>query len=138
MNTKRKTLSTFFAGLIFLAISSSAVAELPRLVSVGMSPSEVIKLRGAPLEKDEHETSRKIIWKYKDGVVVFLNGKIINTKGKTNNKSSTNQPVVKKPRAKKGTGEELSQKEVDDIIAAIPNDTGKPATNPATGGASSQ
>jgi hypothetical protein len=137
MISKLKGLILFFA-LLNLLTFNSVLAQLPGLISVGMSPSDVIKLRGAPLEKDEHETSRKIIWKYKDGVVVFLNGKVVNTKSKSYKKTYNNQPIVKKSRAKKGTGEELSQKEVDDIIAAIPNDTGKPAGNTATGGASSQ
>lgn len=122
--------------LVFMPIN--VLAQLPGMISVGMSPADVIKLRGAPIDKDEHETSRKIIWRYKDGVVVFKNGKVIKTKDESVNKVLNKDSVIKKSSAKKGTGEDLSQKEVDDIIAAIPNDTGKPNSNPMPGGASSQ
>src|SRR4051812_11716187 len=55
-----------------LSASFSSSAESPRPMK--MSFADVLKLYGAPEERDEHETARIVIWKYPFGKVVFHDG----------------------------------------------------------------
>lgn len=119
----------------------SSYADLPNGVIPGMDMVAVQKRKGQPLEKLENEVTRIIIWRYKDGIAKFYDGKIIQEDNLDNIKYKRTYVTPKNLPNKSGekTKSKLTQKEVDEIINSIPNDTGKPPqAEPPLGGASSQ
>jgi hypothetical protein len=121
--------------IFVITISGFVNLVFAQSVKTGMTFSDVAKLKGQPLNTDEHETSRKVIWTYKDLKVVFKDGKVIGPgshKISTDKKQTKDSGLIKsknkKELARKGTGELLGQTEVDEIIASIPNEADKPAT----------
>lgn len=116
---------------LLLMVALDAHAERLAPVANGMSLNDVLKTRGAPLEKDVHEADRVVLWKYADGVVTFKNGKLIHfsaaqPKVTTMAKAHEVEAPIQRPQRA-----QISQEEVDDIINAIPNDTGKESSNSA-------
>lgn len=120
----------FFTALCTALLTLPAFAELTQArLKAGMSFNEVIAVKGAPLEKDEHETSRVAIWRYKDESVRFYDGKLEIAS------PIVAVPVVAQPKSEKAVvaapskgvsskkRDKISQKVVDEIFDALPNDT---------------
>lgn len=68
--------------LVFVLLISAVLwdasisAESRPAISLGMSLSEVLSLRGSPLEKTEYESMRTESWRYADGTLLFRAGRV--------------------------------------------------------------
>jgi hypothetical protein len=94
----------------------------PRLTT-GLSYQDVITMKGFPLSTDTHETSRITVWNYKTGPVYFKDGKTM-VRPKNWDRGHTKVAPVKTAFPKPRTKTALTQRDVDDIISAIPSDKG--------------
>ncbi len=113
-----------FCSCFLLSLASNANADVQSL-KPGMTFSEVIAAKGAPLEKDDHEVSRVVIWKYKDSSLRFFNGRLqiastAEPKAGVSRSNLRANTVESKPQSKRD--ESLSQDVVDEIIDALPNE----------------
>lgn len=108
--------------LIFLLLLPSICLAEQIPLHLGMSMSDVIKLKGSPKIKDEHEVSRIIKWTYDDATVIFKNGLIAAAVQKQKSASLSAQRIA--AASVRNPPTEISQEIADDIIKAIPNDPG--------------
>lgn len=112
----------FSALIVSLIPCTTFAAERLGPVTNGMSFNEVLRSRGAPLEKDVHESHRVVLWRYSDGTLKFVNGKLVMFSAMKAKEFHAGSVNVGMPAPKQKPV--ISQEEVDDIINAIPNDTG--------------
>ena len=112
--------------VLILAIVSAekTIAERGSRLATGLTFNEVIKVKGFPLSSDTHETSRLVIWSYKNSTVFFKDGR---TTSKPQNWKPVANPQTKPVTldlAKTKVKSSLTQTDVDEILSAIPNDKG--------------
>ncbi|NDC38390.1 MAG: hypothetical protein EBZ48_10105 [Proteobacteria bacterium] len=65
---------------IALTVGSASAADCPAL-SVGLQMNEVLTRWGEPQRREEQESRRRELWVYQDGVVTFLQGRVIDYPG---------------------------------------------------------
>ena len=129
----------------FLLCHACFAQEDQQPLRPGMTFNEVVKIKGAPIEKDEHEVSRIILWKYKGDTLKFYEGKLQVSSPNHGMRpmlppeAELPKPIEKvatvkkvKPKSEKP---EMEQKAVDELIDALPNEGTKGTS--ISGGASS-
>jgi hypothetical protein len=98
-------------------------AQPAQRLTTGLSYQDVITIKGFPLSTDTHETSRITVWNYKTGPVYFKDGKTM-VRPKDWDRGHLKAAPVKTPLPKPRAKTSLTQRDVDDIISAIPSDKG--------------
>lgn len=121
----------FLVGLTFFLCSLPSYAATPPVVVNGMDFNQVLKLRGQPLEKDFHEARRIVLWRYADTTLTFHDGKLVRQGAPLKRPNTPSQP--KRAAVPKKIQHKISQKDVDDIISAIPNEGDTPTGAANTG-----
>jgi len=128
--TRKNRFSIILCLIVFFAGATPLFADPSMTIPGGLTQDAVQRIKGAPLSTDVQETSRVIVWIYKDGPVYFRDGRTVGLHASHSKRMNRNDLSSKK-RFASAQKQKLSQADVDDIISAIPNDKA-PTTDPSS------